>query len=115
MIKEDEHVSALVSPRVSFSHETWVDFSFFYCGPDDPAGENAVERRLHELGEDYLLVDLDIPPGHAPFLAPGEVYELSHSPMVPNRHFDGIVYLDYSRPMAPLFLPSACSEEGAPF
>lgn len=30
----------------------------------------------------------------------GEVYELSHSTMVPNRHFDGIVYLDYSRPMA---------------
>lgn len=102
-------------PIALTSHEAWVDFSFIYCGPDDPAGENAVERRLHDLGEGYLLVDLDIPPGHAPFLAPGEVVELSHSPMVPNRHFDGIVYLDVSPRMTPLFLPSACSEEGAPF
>ena len=102
-------------PIALTSHEAWVDFSFIYCGPDDPAGENAVERRLHELGEGYLLVDLAIAPGLPPFLAPGSSHELSHSAMVPNRHFDGIVYLDYSRRMTPLFLPSACSEEGAPF
>lgn len=87
---------------------------FIYCGLDDPEGESAVER-LHELGEGYLLVDLAIAPGLPPFLAPGSSHELSHSPMVPNRHFDGIVYLDYSRRMTPLFLPSACSPEGAPF
>ena len=101
-------------PIALTSHEAWTDFSFIYCGPDDPAGANAVETFLHGLGEGYLLVDLDIPPGHPPFLAPGTTYELSHSQMIPERHFDGIVYLDYSRGMAPLFLPSACTPEGAP-
>jgi erythromycin esterase-like protein len=101
-------------PIALTGHEVWADFSFIYCGPDDPAADNAVERRLHDLGEGYLLVDLDIPPGHTPFFAPGEVVELSHYPMVPGRQLDGIIYLDFSPRMTPLFLPSACSEEGAP-
>lgn len=101
-------------PIAMTSHEAWVDFSFIYCGPDDPAGAGSVEQRLHDTGEEYLLIDLDVPPGHTPFFTPGGVYELSHYPMVPGRHFDGILYLDFSRRMAPVFLPSACTPEGAP-
>jgi len=101
-------------PVALTSHEAWLDFSFIYCGPDDPAGEGSVERRLHDLGEGYLLVDLHVPPGHTPFFAPGEAYEMNHYPVVPARQFDGIFYLDYSRRMEPVFLPSACTPEGAP-
>lgn len=84
------------------SHEASIDWQGLGCGPADPPGEGAVENLFHELGEDFLLVDLDFPKGRPPFLKKGKVYELGWYPMVPRRHYDALVYLDASRKMAPL-------------
>lgn len=58
----------------------------------------AVERRLHQLGREYLLVDLRQPPG-ASLLPPGQTYLLSHEWGDPYRQFGALLFLEYSPPM----------------
>jgi erythromycin esterase len=84
------------------SHEVLIDWQGVGCGAADPPGEGSVENRFHELGEDFLLVDLDFPKGRPPFLKKGKVYELGWYPIVPRRHYDALVYLDVSLEMTPL-------------
>lgn len=55
----------------------------------------AVERRLHQLGRDYLLVDLRQPLGGA-LLPPGQAYLVSHEWGDPYRQFGALLFLEYS-------------------
>jgi hypothetical protein len=71
------------------------------CGPAEQHPESSVERRLHELGEGYLLVDLAIR-GGAPPLVGEERQFVGDAEMVPGRHYDGLLYLDHSPKMHPL-------------
>ena len=95
-LKKGSYVSiALIGREVSID---WPAFG--YCGPRPAPGEGAVEWLLHDLGEDFLLVDLD-----SPFLEKGKVYEFSDYPMVPRRQFDALVFLDVSPKMDSLAWP----------
>ena len=63
-----------------------------------------VENKLHQLGEDYLLVDLEFPGASTPFLMSDTMYDLggSDSKMVPRDQFRALVFLDKSEAMIPL-------------
>jgi erythromycin esterase-like protein len=98
----DQSLKAAYVNVALVSHEVSIDWQGLGCGPADPPGEGAAENLFHELGEDFLLVDLDFPKGRPPFLKKGKVYELGWYPMVPRRHYDALVYLDASRKMTPL-------------
>ncbi|HEX6862479.1 MAG TPA: erythromycin esterase family protein, partial [Thermoanaerobaculia bacterium] len=66
------------------------------CGPQ-PLGPNAAEEVFHGVGQGDLLIDTD-----APLLQPGAVYTLGARRMVPQQHFDGVLYLEESPKMTPL-------------
>jgi hypothetical protein len=58
----------------------------------------SVERRLNDLGPDYLLVDLRQPlPGT--LLPPGGVYQVSQEWGDPYRQFAALLFLEHSPPM----------------
>lgn len=76
------------------------------CGLTAPPTLGSVERLLHNLQEDYLLVDLDFPGGDPPFLEPNDIYRLGPDVMIPRQQFDGIVYLERSPKMTPVHRPS---------
>lgn len=65
-----------------------------------------VEKLLHDLGHEALLVDLDFPGGKPPFLVPGQTYRISENGMIPAQQFDGAFFLERSRKMDPLRWPS---------
>lgn len=77
------------------------------CGPTQVIRlGHDMESRLHELGHEALLLDLDFPGGKPPFLAPGERLRFSEAGMVPADQFDGAFFLERSRKMDPLRWPS---------
>jgi erythromycin esterase-like protein len=77
------------------------------CGPAQVFRfPHYTESRLHELGYETLLLDLDFPGGKPPFLAPGERFRFSEASMVPAAQFDGAFFLERSRKMDPLRWPS---------
>jgi hypothetical protein len=59
----------------------------------------AVERRLHRLGREYLLVDLRQPLSGT-LLPPGQTYLVSHEWGDPYRQFGALLFLEYSPPMS---------------
>jgi erythromycin esterase-like protein len=71
--------------------------------PPIPTSTQAVEKRLHDLGRDYLLVDLRQPiPG--PLLPPG-TWQISQEWGNPYRQFDALLFLDFSPRMEFLGTP----------
>jgi erythromycin esterase-like protein len=70
------------------------------CGPVEEPVDRSVEKPLHDLGHETLLVDLDFPGTAAPYLSPGR-YFLGFRWMDPRAHFDGILYLEDSPKMHP--------------
>ena len=79
----------------------------FLCGPVDVIPDSA-EARLQQLGEPYLLVDLDFHgtnPAHPPFLDPEEPILIGYDGYIPREHFDGLVYLENSPSMTPFWTP----------
>lgn len=88
------------------SHEANIDWRGVGCGPSSLPGPDSVEQILHDVGEETLLVDLRFPDAEDPLLVPGRIYELNRQRMVPAQAFDGLVFLDRSRKMAPLAWPS---------
>jgi hypothetical protein len=83
-----------------------IDWPSQGCGPIPIFFPVRVERQLHDLGYEALLLDLDFPGGKPPFLAPGERFRFSETSMVPANQFDGAFFLERSRKMAPLRWPS---------
>ncbi len=76
-------------------------------GTNPPIQNNpqSVERRLHDLGRDYLLVDLRQPlPGD--LLPAGTVYQVSQEWGDPYRQFGALVFLEHSPPMTLVATPS---------
>ena len=77
------------------------------CGPSQVIRHPQVfETRLHNLGYEALLLDLDFPGGKPPFLGPGEGARFSEAGMIPANQFDGAFFLERSRKMDPLRWPS---------
>ena len=77
------------------------------CGPVDVHPDSA-EARLQQLGEPYLLVDLDFHgtnPAHPPFLDPEEPILIGDDWYIPREHYDGLVYLENSPSMTPFWIP----------
>ena len=66
--------------------------------PPIPTSPLAVERRLHELGPDYLLVDLRQPLPDT-LLPPGRTYQVSQEWGDPYRQFGALLFLEHSPPM----------------
>jgi len=69
-----------------------------------PATDDNVATLLHELGHEYLLVDLAFPGADEPFLIPGEAYRIGTAQsgadtLVPAEHYRGLFYLDESHAM----------------
>lgn len=65
-----------------------------------PTLANDAAVMLHDLGRDYLLVDLAFPDTDEPFFEPGEIYTLdTYATIVPHEQFDAYVYLDESPQM----------------
>jgi erythromycin esterase-like protein len=60
----------------------------------------SIEDRLHDLGEDALLVDL----AKSSYLEP-RIYEMGTFPFLPRQHFNGIVFLETSERMQALAWP----------
>jgi erythromycin esterase-like protein len=87
-----------------------IDWLSFGCDTERLAvSPNAVERRLREdLGEPYLLVDLDPPGGGPAYFERGALQFLGGGRAFPNEHFDAFVYLEHSPAMTPLAFASAC-------
>lgn len=67
------------------------------CGTRTFSSAGSLEARLHDLGEEVLLVDTRIHPG-----GPAEV---SGSDIVPVDHYNALLFLDESARMVPLFRP----------
>jgi erythromycin esterase len=89
------------------SNVTEIDWPAFGCGQREFIRTlRTVEKMLHDLGYETLLVDLDFPGGNPPFLGPGENYRMTEAGMVPAALFDGAVFLERSRKMSPLRWPS---------
>lgn len=89
--------------------EADIDWLSFGCQTERFAvSPNAVERRLRDLGEPYLLVDLDPPGGGPTFFQRGAPQVLGGSRAFPNEHYDALVYLEHSPSMTPLAFASAC-------
>jgi erythromycin esterase len=63
----------------------------------------SVEKRLHELGRPYLLVDLRQPLPD-PLLPPGTAYEISLALADPYRQFGALVYLEHAPGMIPVLV-----------
>ena len=62
-----------------------------------PGNDLHVEYRLHhEVGRDYLLVDLTFPGTDEPFLVPGNNSLINAAWMVPEDQFGALFYLDVS-------------------
>lgn len=75
------------------------------CGLFDAEPDSA-EGLLQQLGESYLLVDLDFHgtnPAHPPFLDPDEPILIGFDWYIPRDHFDALIYLETSPPMTPVF------------
>lgn len=66
------------------------------------AAAGSLEARLHDLGEDSLLVDTAV---GSPILDPGSSLVVSGFNLVPQDHYDALVYLDESARMVPLGRP----------
>ena len=69
----------------------------------------SVERRLHDLGHEYLLVDLRQPLPDT-LLVPGRTYQVSQEWGDPYRQFDALVFLDTSPAMSYLAIPRASGD-----
>ena len=57
---------------------------------------------LHELGHDYLVVDLAFPGATDPFFEPGENYQIYEAQFEPAVLFRGLIFLDGAPAMTPL-------------
>ena len=80
-----------------------IDWLGVGCGPNQVfrfAG--VVERRLHDLGYEALLLDLDFPGGKPPFLTPGEEFGLQRGQYGPRE------------PVRRRLLPGALAQDGSP-
>ena len=66
--------------------------------PPVPTNPLAAERRLHDLGRQYLLVDLRQPLPET-LLPAGRAYPVSQEWADPYRQFGALLFLDYSPPM----------------
>jgi erythromycin esterase-like protein len=89
------------------SNITEIDWLSQGCGPIQVIRFGRVaESRLHDLGYEALLLDLDFPGGNPPFLTPGQNYRFSENMLVPASQFDGAFFLERSRKMDPLRWPS---------
>lgn len=66
-----------------------------------PAG-TSVEAKLHDLHEDFLLVDTTV---ESPVLSPGSLSQISGFTVIPPDHFNALLYLDESPQMIPLGRP----------
>jgi erythromycin esterase-like protein len=78
---------------------------FFPCGPVERR-DNTVEEKMYELGEDYLLVDLAFPGTRTPFLPRGRFYNMGLDHLVPHQTYTGLIYMEHSPGMHPLFRQS---------
>lgn len=88
------------------AYRRMIDWPDRGCGEDRGIYRgDAVERLLRDLGHPYLLVDLDFPGTDKPFLSPLAQYSIDNGLLVPRAHWDGLVFLETSRPMTPLFRP----------
>lgn len=87
------------------ARETDVEWPGVGCGRF-PAigGTGSIEERLHDLGEGDLLVAVD-QPGIVPEVIPEGNRRLGTELVRIERDFDALVYLEFSRKMAPLFWP----------
>ena len=84
------------------SYETEIDYPQFGCGPVTRA-DNTIEERLHQLGEDALLVDLAIPGAF-----PRGWHNMGIERVEPHRQYNGMFHLARSPKMEPLQWP-ACN------
>lgn len=102
-----EDLGADYVPIALVAYDVGVDWPGIYAGDvPAPTGERSVERLLHELGKETLLVDLD-----TPFLEPGVSYGIGTEPfeeglsqverVLPD-HWDALIYLDRADAMRPL-------------
>lgn len=88
--------------------EVEIDWPAFGCGPNlYHTFPGSAERRLRDVGEPYLLVDMT-PPNRAYFFDRSLQYTMARIPTYPHQDFDAIVYLDRSPRMTPLAYESAC-------
>ena len=77
-------------------------------GPlDPPTAPDNIEVMLHDLGHDYLLLDLDFPGTSNPWLEPGRTYRIGTPAsgidmLVPRQHYRGLFYLETSPMMTSL-------------
>ena len=80
----------------------WGPLDRTLCGVKAYHAEDSVEARLHDLGQPFLFADLKFPGGRPPFLAPGTAYHLGEDTLVPQVHFDALLFLDQPAAMSPL-------------
>lgn len=87
----------------------WGPLDRTLCGVKPYHEDDAVEARLHDLGQPCLFVDLKFPGGRPPFLQPGAPYRVGDDLLVPRTHFDALIFLDQPPAMSPLAW-KPCSE-----
>jgi Erythromycin esterase len=89
---------------VQVAHETSTDWpAVGLCGVVDFLIEPSIEGRLYELGEPFLLLDLDPRGSHPSLLDPEALYSIGGSdPLIPRDHQDAVLYLEVSPSMNPL-------------
>ncbi|MCP4663677.1 MAG: erythromycin esterase family protein [bacterium] len=97
---------ALGDDYITFGLVGWdvhIDWGRIGCGPlSRNFADDSVEQLLHELGERYLLVDLDFRGSDRRFFEPGQSYRVGSYYMVPREQFNGLFFLNHSPRMKPL-------------
>ena len=88
------------------AYNTSIDWTGLGCGLEPLLHlDGSVEQRLHDLGEQALVVDLAFRGASPPYLPPGEHF-LGDIRIDPRQLYNGILYLEDSPKMTPLAWPS---------
>jgi erythromycin esterase len=80
------------------AYEVYINWPGFLVGREPLVEDDShVEYRLHhQIGRDYLLIDLSFPGTDEPFLEDGTLYHVNGWRMIPAQQFGGLFYLDRS-------------------
>jgi erythromycin esterase-like protein len=83
-----------------------IDWPKVGCGPTVSAKQGSVEWLLWDLGERYLLVDLDFPGASEPLFEPGVTYDINWGNFqIPADNYDALVYMNFAARMIPVNRP----------
>ncbi len=106
----NEEFGRLYAPIAITSYEFFVEWPWLPAcgGPYSWLGDNQVEDILFQTGEQTLLVDFEPAGADKSIFLPDTSYSIATYSMIPAEQFNGLIYLESSPAMDPLFDGETC-------